>query len=149
MDALLMAARSKLHAEAGALEVEVAAQPCAEDDDGVPRVLTADEQAAALWSWVQGKEAGQRWDRPWTRERVADAHSERRRNSGRSSGITGNASATNAECERGRGATHARAYARVRADRIRRFIIGGTGIRKGELVRLVRRPGWIILYSTH
>ena len=56
-----------------------------------PQVRPVDEQAVALWSWVQGKDAAQRWDRPWTRERVADAHIERRRNAGQSGGISGTA----------------------------------------------------------
>lgn len=48
-----------------------------------------EQQAKALWAWVQGKDAARRWDRPWTRERVAESHVDRRRNAGLSGGISG------------------------------------------------------------
>ncbi len=87
MDELLAAAhaRHSRPAEAAAQQKHACGQP------HMPQILAVDEQAAALWSWVQGKDAAQRWERPWTKERVVDAHSERRRNAGRSGGISGTA----------------------------------------------------------
>lgn len=87
IDELLAAARARAsRPTATAQQSHLYSEP-----RSTPQVLPVDEQAVALWSWVQGKDAAQRWDRPWTRERVADAHAGRRRNAGQSGGISGTA----------------------------------------------------------
>ena len=77
MEELLAQAHARLHGPAAAT---APLPPSREELD-----------ATALWAWVEHKDAKQKLERPWFRDRVADSHVTRRRNLGESGGISGSA----------------------------------------------------------